>query len=183
MSKKPLTAISIVEVLVAGALISVIGTGIARALLYAQRSVINARLRAKALNQAQSCLDKFRNLRDSTKWSDFCARLTGDYNTASGARFNTLTYTIHYTDSSGHPRSFPTPVCNADTFTDNGDTGAQYSGVYQVDHDGCNTSTDPESAVVKVHVFYNDFSHAEKEVVLSQQFQRDPNTEDSARPH
>jgi type II secretory pathway pseudopilin PulG len=71
----PAPAFSLIEVLVAVTLISFILTAISVNMVYTQRSVKNAQLRAKAIDQANSCLNEFRNARDSMLWVDFCKRL------------------------------------------------------------------------------------------------------------
>jgi type II secretory pathway pseudopilin PulG len=61
--------------MVACALMSLILTALAINMVYTQRTIKNAQLRAKAVDQANSCMNTFRNLRDSNTWIDFCKRL------------------------------------------------------------------------------------------------------------
>jgi type II secretory pathway pseudopilin PulG len=74
-NKLMLTAFSLIEVMVAVALISFILTALSINMVYTQRTIKNTQLRAKAIDQANACLNQFRNARDSLIWSDFCQRL------------------------------------------------------------------------------------------------------------
>lgn len=69
-------AFSLIEIIVAVAFISVILTALSMTLLYTNRALKENEYRSQATNQAQSCLDVFRNLRDSNSWAFFCQRLT-----------------------------------------------------------------------------------------------------------
>jgi hypothetical protein len=77
---RPSSSFSLVEILVAVAFISLILTALSVNMVYTQRSIKNSQMRAKAIDQASACLDKFRNLRDSNIWRDFCARLDPNLN-------------------------------------------------------------------------------------------------------
>lgn len=95
-----LPATSIVEVLVAAALIGVVLTALAVNMVYTQRTLESTYLRTKALDAAQSCLNRFQAARDNNEWPFFCDRLTsGNLN-----NLNTSTATVtYYTGSSAIP--------------------------------------------------------------------------------
>jgi type II secretory pathway pseudopilin PulG len=66
---------SIIEILIAVALIAGILTAMSINMVYTQRSIANSRLRSRATDQAASCLNKIRNMRDNNGWSTFCNKL------------------------------------------------------------------------------------------------------------
>lgn len=68
-------ALSLIEVMVAVAIVSFVLIALVSNIFYTQRVIIDARLRAKAIDQANSCLERFRNLRDGMLWWQFYQRL------------------------------------------------------------------------------------------------------------
>ena len=58
------SALSLIEILVAVTLISFVLIALASNIFYTQRVIIDARLRAKAVDQANSCLERWRTARD-----------------------------------------------------------------------------------------------------------------------
>lgn len=69
------SALSLIEILVAVTLISFVLIALASNIFYTQRVIIDARLRAKAVDQANSCLERWRTARDGMLWWQFCRRL------------------------------------------------------------------------------------------------------------
>lgn len=69
-------AFSLIEILIAITLISLLLTGLSMTLLYSNRAIKDTQYRSQATDQARSCMDVFRNLRDSNSWTFFCQRLT-----------------------------------------------------------------------------------------------------------
>lgn len=88
-----LAALSLIEILIAVALISIIISGLALMMLHSNRNIQETRLRSAINDQAQSCLDNFRNLRDGNPWTFFCQRLnakrTGSF--TLGSAYNATT--------------------------------------------------------------------------------------------
>lgn len=83
LSKKSQEALSIIEILIAVALMSVILTALAVNMAYTQRSINNAQMRAKATDYVGSCMQRFRNLRDSNSWPNFCEAIDGELTSLS----------------------------------------------------------------------------------------------------
>lgn len=82
------SALSLIEILVAVTLISFVLIALASNIFYTQRVIIDARLRAKAVDQANSCLERWRTARDGMLWWQFyqrlweqCAGKNNDYTT------------------------------------------------------------------------------------------------------
>lgn len=82
------SALSLIEILVAVTLISFVLIALASNIFYTQRVIIDARLRAKAVDQANSCLERWRTARDGMLWWQFyqrlweqCAEKRNDYTT------------------------------------------------------------------------------------------------------
>lgn len=80
------SALSLIEILVAVTLISFVLIALASNIFYTQRVIIDARLRAKAVDQANSCLERWRTARDGMLWWQFyrrlkchCAKGSNDY--------------------------------------------------------------------------------------------------------
>lgn len=155
-SKKQLTqeAFSLIEILVAVALISMILSGLSVTLLYSTRSIQDTKFSSRAADQAQSCLDVFRNLRDSNSWTFFCQRLNAPLVIAGG--------TVSYNDKN---------IC--DTQDSN--------GIYTLTFSSTNGNSSPcsglsknakglETATVKVTVTYKNFDGNDREVNLFQSF-------------
>lgn len=71
-------ALSLIEVMVAVAIVSFVLIALVSNIFYTQRVIIDARLRAKAIDQANSCLERFRNLRDGMLWWQFYQRAYRD---------------------------------------------------------------------------------------------------------
>lgn len=69
------SALSLIEILVAVTLISFVLIALASNIFYTQRVIIDARLRAKAVDQANSCLERWRTARDGMLWWQFYQRL------------------------------------------------------------------------------------------------------------
>ncbi len=72
------SALSLIEILVAVTLISFVLIALASNIFYTQRVIIDARLRAKAVDQANSCLERWRTARDGMLWWQFYQRLRED---------------------------------------------------------------------------------------------------------
>lgn len=79
-------ALSLIEVMVAVAIVSFVLIALVSNIFYTQRVIIDARLRAKAIDQANSCLERFRNLRDGMLWWQFYQRL--DCHCVQGKKLN-----------------------------------------------------------------------------------------------
>jgi len=75
-------AFSIIEVLVSGALIGVVLTGLVANMIMTQRIIENNYRRAKATDYANSCLNRFRAARDNLEWPFFCQRMVTGWSTS-----------------------------------------------------------------------------------------------------
>lgn len=84
-------ALSLIEVMVAVVIVSFVLIALVSNIFYTQRVIIDARLRANALDQANSCLERFRNLRDGMHWWEFYRRL--DCHCYQGAGMSTCNLT------------------------------------------------------------------------------------------
>jgi len=75
-NRQSLPATTIVEVLVSAALIGIVLAALAVNMVYTQRTLENTYLRTKALDAAQSCLERFQASRDNLEWPLFCKAMT-----------------------------------------------------------------------------------------------------------
>jgi len=137
--------LSIIEILIAVGLMSMILTALAVNMAYTQRSINNAQLRAKATDYVGSCMRKFRNLRDSNSWPNFCKAIDGAVVTLN------------------------TTACGLATINENG----QSIGVRSLVVEKCGGTT-VEKAKVTVNFVYQDLSGVSRTVSQSQEFQRAP---------
>lgn len=139
-------ALSIIEILIAVGLMSMILTALAVNMAYTQRSISNAQMRSKSTDYVGSCMRKFRNLRDSNSWSNFCRVIN-----------ITPTSTLNNT------------VCGPNTFTE----GTHYVGVRNIRVDSACIG-DPEKAKITIIFTYRDLSGIDRTVEQSQEFQIAP---------
>ena len=140
-------ALSIIEILIAVGLMSMILTALAVNMAYTQRSINNAQLRAKATDYVGSCMRKFRNLRDSNSWPNFCQAINGPVATLN------------------------TTACGPAVINESG----QDIGTRTLTVATCNTSgSTDENAKVTVTFTYQDLSGNTRTVSQSQEFQKAP---------
>lgn len=147
-------AFSLIEILVAVALISMILSGLSVTLLYSTRSIQDTKFSSRAADQAQSCLDVFRNLRDSNAWTFFCQRLNTPLVITGG--------TVSYNGNN---------ICN--TQDSNGTYTLTFSST-NGNHSPCSSLSKNakglETATVTVTVTYKNFDGNDREVNLFQNF-------------
>ena len=144
---KKLAALSIIEVLVATALISTILTTLAVNMIYSQRTIADAQLRTKATDLAESCLNRYRGLRDNVPWNSFCKTIkdsTNNFNKVCGTLKNNAV------NSSGTSNKFVVTKG-------------------RIDQTGC---SDSDTATVTVTIEYQNFHGDTKSVSLQQNFQK-----------
>ncbi len=145
-------AFSLIEVIVAVGLISVILTGLSLTLLYTARTVEDTRQSSLATDQAQSCLNTFRNLRDSNSWPTFCSRL------------NSVALAQDQTEIVWNNGSEQIIICPANPGTTYTLSLTNIAGT----NSPCTGS--PETAQINIGVDYNNFSGEIKNVSLGQSF-------------
>ncbi len=148
------SAFSLIEILVAVALISMILAGLSVTLLYSSRSVQDTKLSSQATDQAQSCLDVFRNLRDSNSWTFFCQRL----NTSLEISGSTVSYNgKNICDTQNPDSTYQVEFYSTDTnFAPCDDRGENSNSL--------------ETATVKITVNYKNFDGNNRKINLSQNF-------------
>lgn len=163
MPKKPLhsshyhrsqDAFSLIEILVAVALISMILAGLSVTLLYSTRAVQDTKLSSRATDQAQSCLDVFRNLRDSNSWTFFCQRLSSPLDISGG--------TVSYNGKNICTTQDENNTYSLEFYS----TGTNFS---PCDSRGRNSNA-LETATVKITVTYKNFDGVDRKINLSQSF-------------
>ena len=156
MKQKPhknLPGLTLIEMLIAVALISMLLTALALVLLQSSRTIQEAQTKSTAVNQAQSCLDNFRNLRDSNTWTAFCAKVkTSFYNATS----TNATSTIVFTKDSSSMTICPAVAGNS----------------YTLNITECHDEADKEKATVEVKVSYQNFSGGTGTTTATQNFEK-----------
>ena len=113
-------ALSIIEVLVSGALIGSVLTALAVNMIYTQRMVEDIKSRSKAVDQVYACLAKFRAMRDmeANTWPYFCEKMisfTNQTRIGSEIKFKGQ----YYTDDHRIHKSSLTEVKVCDNIGDN----------------------------------------------------------------
>ena len=95
-------ALSIIEVLVSGALIGSVLTALAVNMIYTQRMVEEIKSRSKAVDQAYSCLAKFRAMRDmkANTWPYFCGKMVTFADTSLTDKSEIKFFGSYYEDAS-----------------------------------------------------------------------------------
>ncbi|MDO5561832.1 MAG: type II secretion system protein [bacterium] len=149
-------ALTLIEMLIAVALISVLLTALALTLLYSNRTIQEAQIKSTAVNQAQSCLDNFRNLRDSNTWPAFCSRLAD--NAAGVSKFTSGDTVIYQSSDAGATALTICPLVVGNR--------------YNLEIEKCDNASGVEKATVKVTVTYDTFSGGSGTTVASQTFQK-----------
>lgn len=96
-------ALSLIEVMVAVVIVSFVLIALVSNIFYTQRVIIDARLRANALDQANSCLERFRNLRDGMHWWEFYRRTYCHCGGLSDCRPTQTTFYLGKTGQSNTP--------------------------------------------------------------------------------
>lgn len=147
-------AFSLIEILVAVALISMILAGLSVTLLYSSRSVQDTKLSSQATDQAQSCLDVFRNLRDSNSWTFFCQRLSSPLQISAGV--------VSYNGKNICDTQNPDNTYQLEFYS----TGTNFA---PCDSRGRNNNSF-ETATVKITVNYKNFDGNNRKIDLSQNF-------------
>lgn len=170
MTKKKSTsfaAFSLIEMMVAIAIISLILTGLALMMLYSNRTIQEARLRSSITDQAQSCLDNFRNLRDSNSWAFFCQRLNAKKVGGDSGSAYTGGDTLTFADDSGYP---PIEICpalpNDSTYTFSFTDGPNFLASSNPCHNL------QQQAKVAITINYTDINGTPRTLTLEQIFQK-----------
>jgi prepilin-type N-terminal cleavage/methylation domain-containing protein len=195
-------AMTLIEVMVAVTLVSIIFTTIAVVMVYTQKTIKEAQNRAKAVDAANSCLQRFRIARDSNNWVNFCQKLKvcHDNNYFSDHSKVGCEFPIYevYDPITGECRN-----CGADytlgnltipeavaKFSDHeicpevnletkdGDFHATYEIEISVCDHPNSADLETETAAVKIKLNYLDFSGNQQVATVQQQFARN---EDEAR--
>ncbi len=165
MSKKTTSvstqpALSIIEILIAVSLISIILTALSINMFYTQKSIKDTQLRAKAINQAQSCLDMFRNLHDSSSWPAFCSKIRGSY---------LVNDKITYGSTVICPAAPPAAIGGGNFFQ-----STYQLSITAQNESGTACTGSPQIAQVTVVVNYENFSGKPQTVRLSSFFKQQP---------
>ncbi len=158
------SAFSLIEIIVAVAFISVILTALSMTLLYTNRALKENEYRSQATNQAQSCLDVFRNLRDSNSWAFFCQRLTTlNANNVNGINLPKITsvvnddlLTICQANSSQTGNTYDFNISNIGNPTNN--------------YTSSNMCSDNQRVRISVTVNYDNFHGDRQSLTLTQDF-------------
>ena len=158
MKNTHLPALSIIEILIATGLISAILTAMAINMIYTQRAIADSELRTKATDQAESCLNSFRGLRDSNSWNAFCNKVRGSYTgTSNGTE-------IKYGG---------TVVCKSAADMGLSTTGNTYSSKYNITGLGSGACSG-NSATITITVNYTNFRGDPRSVTVSETFSKLP---------
>ena len=174
------SALSLIEILVAVTLISFVLIALASNIFYTQRVIIDARLRAKAVDQANSCLERWRTARDGMLWWQFyqrlkchCAKGGDDYPHSGWAWANEIKcdypYQLPAYDILNRPAGLYAEK------PDNPNLKLGYHGQYQVRLKFENPAdiTKAQKVTVAVTVQYQDYKGNNKQVQVAQKFSQD----------
>ena len=176
MTKKTVPALTLIEIMVAVALIATILTAMSINMVYTQRAIVDASLRTKATDLAESCLMKFRNLRDSNNWGAFCKKINADMVWWEG---NIVYYNAGGVQESARPDTFI--VCNGSESVGNDaltlEPRFEIEGLKDGGFGGCQLDlpSGRQKATIRVIVRYRDFSGSEREVQVGQYFTQNNN--------
>ena len=169
MTKKTLPALTLIEIMVAVALIATILTAMSINMVYTQRAIVDASLRTKATDLAESCLMKFRNLRDSNNWGAFCKKIDTSKIWAVGGK-------VYYNASGiqNIARTDTLPVCDG---TDPvGNDALKIEPTFDIEITSCGSgASGRQEAEIKVRVEYRDFSGNLQHVTMLQYFAQNNN--------